>query len=41
MYYSDLFYFDIETTGNYKDYKTFLENDSKGAELFEKKYSKK
>lgn len=40
MYYKDLFYFDIETTGKYKDYKTCLLEDPKGAELFEKKYNK-
>ena len=40
MYYKDLFYFDIETTGKYKDYKTCLLEDPKGAELFEKKYHK-
>ena len=40
MYYKDLFYFDIETVGNYKDYQTCKENDPKCAELFEKKYNK-
>ena len=40
MYYKDLFYFDIETTGKYKDYQTCLLEDPKGAELFEKKYHK-
>ena len=40
MYYKDLFYFDIETVGRYKDYQTCLLEDSKGAELFEKKYHK-
>lgn len=40
MDYRNLFYFDIETVGKYKDYATFKENDTRGAELFEKKYSK-
>lgn len=36
----DLFYFDIETCGNFKDFQSFKENDPKGAALFEKKYQK-
>ena len=36
----DLFMFDIETAGNYKDYNTFLDNDERGAKLFLGKYEK-
>ena len=36
----ELFYFDIECTGQYKDYESFLLNDERGAELFEKKFKK-
>lgn len=36
----DLFMFDIETAGNYKDYNTFLDNDERGAKLFLGKYDK-
>lgn len=36
----DLFMFDIETVGNYKDWNDFKLSDLKGAELFKKKYDK-
>lgn len=36
----ELFYFDIECTGQYKDYESFLLNDERGAELFNKKFKK-
>ena len=36
----ELFFFDIETAGNYKDYDTFLDNDERGAKLFMNKYEK-
>lgn len=36
----ELFHFDIETAGNYKDYDTFLDNDERGARLFMNKYEK-
>ena len=36
----ELFMFDIETAGNYKDYETFLLEDDRGAKLFESKYKK-
>jgi predicted PolB exonuclease-like 3'-5' exonuclease len=36
----ELFHFDIETAGQYKDYSTFLSNDERGAKLFESKYNK-
>jgi predicted PolB exonuclease-like 3'-5' exonuclease len=36
----ELFHFDIETAGQYKDYDNFLINDSRGAKLFESKYEK-
>lgn len=36
----DLFFFDIETCGAYKDYETFKLNDERGALLFEYKFSK-
>jgi predicted PolB exonuclease-like 3'-5' exonuclease len=37
---NNLFYFDIETVGNYKDLKTLQKNDEKGYELFMKKFEK-
>lgn len=37
--YKNLFYIDIETVSNYKDFETFKNNDKKGAEIFEKKAS--
>ena len=36
----ELFMFDIETAGQYKDYDTFLDNDERGARLFLGKYEK-
>jgi predicted PolB exonuclease-like 3'-5' exonuclease len=36
----NLFYFDIETVGEYTDIKTFEENDKKGYDLFLKKFNK-
>ena len=36
----ELFHFDIETAGQYKDYETFLLEDERGAKLFESKYKK-
>jgi predicted PolB exonuclease-like 3'-5' exonuclease len=36
----ELFHFDLETAGNYKDYETFLLEDDRGAKLFESKYKK-
>jgi predicted PolB exonuclease-like 3'-5' exonuclease len=36
----DLFMFDIETVGKYKDYETFLLNDERGANLFECKWKR-
>jgi predicted PolB exonuclease-like 3'-5' exonuclease len=36
----DLFMFDIETCGQYKDYSSFLENDKRGSDLFKSKYDK-
>lgn len=36
----DLFMFDIETCGQYKDYDSFLINDSRGAKLFESKFDR-
>ena len=36
----DLFMFDIETCGQYKDYDSFLDNDERGARLFTSKYQK-
>lgn len=38
MNYEKLFYFDIESVGKYKDFENFKLNDSRGAELFKKKY---
>lgn len=36
----ELFHFDIETAGQYKDYNTFLDSDERGARLFLGKYDK-
>lgn len=36
----DLFHFDIETCGQYKDFKSFKNNDKKGSDLFESKYER-
>ena len=36
----DLFMFDIETTGQYKDFYEFEQQDEKGANLFRAKYNK-
>ena len=36
----ELFHFDIETAGQYKDYDSFLDNDERGAKLFLNKYEK-
>jgi predicted PolB exonuclease-like 3'-5' exonuclease len=36
----ELFHFDIETAGQYKDYDTFLDSDERGARLFMGKYEK-
>jgi predicted PolB exonuclease-like 3'-5' exonuclease len=36
----DLFMFDIETAGNYKDFYEFEQNDERGANLFKSKYLK-
>ena len=36
----ELFFFDIETAGQYKDYGTFLDNDERGAKLFAGKFEK-
>jgi len=36
----ELFHFDIETAGQYKDYDSFLDNDERGARLFLGKYEK-
>lgn len=36
----ELFHFDIETVGQYKDYETFKSEDERGAKLFESKYNK-
>ncbi len=36
----ELFHFDIETCGQYKDYDSFLDNDERGAKLFSSKYEK-
>jgi len=37
---NNLFYFDIETVGKFKDLKTLKEKDEKGYDLFMKKYDK-
>ncbi len=36
----ELFYFDLETAGQYKNYEDLLRNDEKGASLFQSKYEK-
>jgi predicted PolB exonuclease-like 3'-5' exonuclease len=36
----ELFHWDIETAAEYKDFKTFKNNDERGAKLFESKYNK-
>ena len=36
----ELFYFDIETATNYKDWNTFKLEDERGSSLFEQKYEK-
>jgi predicted PolB exonuclease-like 3'-5' exonuclease len=36
----ELFMFDIETVGEYKDWETFKSSDLRGAKLFESKYNK-
>lgn len=36
----ELFMFDIETTGQYKDFETFEQQDERGANLFKNKYKK-
>ena len=36
----ELFHFDIETAGQYKNYDSFLDNDERGAKLFMSKYEK-
>lgn len=36
----DLFFFDIETVGNYPDFKTFQLEDERGSKLFESKFDK-
>ena len=36
----ELFYFDIEVAGQYKDFETFNRMDQRGAILFNKKYEK-
>ena len=36
----ELFFFDLETCGEYKDYDTFLDTDERGARLFAGKYDK-
>jgi len=36
----ELFHFDIESCGQYKDYDTFLNYDERGANLFKSKYEK-
>ena len=33
----ELFHFDIETCGNYKDFDTFMMDDERGALLFKSK----
>ena len=37
---TELFMFDIETAGQYKDFQTFEQQDERGASLFKKKYTK-
>ena len=41
MFYKNLFYFDIETVGQYKDINSLQENDERGYLLFKKKYENK
>lgn len=36
----ELFHFDIETCGSYRDYFSFLESDERGAKLFASKFEK-
>lgn len=36
----DLFYFDIETVGAFRDFRSFKNNDERGYKLFENKYFK-
>ena len=36
----ELFFFDLETAGQYKDYDTFLDTDERGAKLFAGKFEK-
>ena len=36
----ELFHWDIETAGQYKDFETFEANDERGANLFKNKYNK-
>jgi len=36
----ELFHFDIETAGQYKDYDSLLDSDERGARLFSSKYEK-
>lgn len=38
MFYKNLFYFDIETAGQYKDLNSLKENDERGYLLFKNKY---
>lgn len=38
MFYKNLFYFDIETVGQYKDLNSLKQNDLRGYDLFLKKY---
>ena len=38
MLYKNLFYFDIETVGNYQNILSLQENDELGYNLFKKKY---
>ena len=37
---NELFHMDIETAGQYKDYRTFLDTDERGARLFAGKFEK-
>ena len=36
----ELFHFDIETAGEYRDYDEFAKNDERGAMLFEGKWTR-
>ena len=38
--YKNLFYFDIETAGQYPDLETFKDNDKRGYDLFMKRYER-